>query len=74
MSAEYNRSVTLNVAYGQGNATVANGIAKSQAFINVQEAGIAALTALKANLKLDNKALIEYLKTKAIRDYEGYDI
>jgi len=68
--AEFQKNVTLNVAYGEALTIQQANYAEVQNVLITQRQQADAYLALKKNLGLNSTQLLEYIRAKLIKDYE----
>ena len=73
-SAEFQKNVTINIAEGEAQAMVTENQAETDSLKKVQNSQTESYTKLKKNLNLANPELIAFIKTKAIKTYDGNNL
>jgi hypothetical protein len=70
-SADFQKSVIINIAEGEAAAILQQNIADISSLQKVQNAQSEGYKQLKTSLDLTNKELLSYIKAKIIKGYEG---
>jgi regulator of protease activity HflC (stomatin/prohibitin superfamily) len=73
-SAEYQKNVTINRAEGEAQAMIEQNLATVKSLKQVQGSKSTAYSYLKTQLGMTNDALINYIKSKLIRTYDGHNM
>jgi len=73
-SAEFQKDVAINFAQGEAGAILKENEANVAALHQVQEAKSDAYSKFKTHLGMSNDQLMNYIKTKVIKDYKGNDL
>ena len=73
-SAEFQKNVTINIAEGEAQAMLTENQAETDSLKKVQNSQTASYTKLKQNLVLENVELINFIKTKVIKTYDGNNL
>ena len=72
-AAEYQKDVIINMAEGEAEAIYKQNKADVESLIKMQETQINVYKNLKKSLALDNSKLLNLIKSKLIKDYNGED-
>ncbi len=67
-------NIFQNIAQGEAGAIVKENEANIQSLNKIQAAQADGYSNLKNKLKMDNKNLLNFIKAKLIRNYEGKDL
>lgn len=70
-AAEFQKNVVINVAEGEAEAIFKQNQADVESLVKTQETQIMVYKNLKNTLGLDNKKLLELIKSKMIKDYSN---
>jgi len=70
-AAEFQKNVTINIAEGEAESLLKQNVAQIDSLKQVQNTQTQAYSNLKANLGLTNKALLNFVKTKLVKTYDG---
>jgi hypothetical protein len=70
-SAEFQKNVTINIAEGEAQAMLTENLAETDSLRKVQNSQTQSYTKLKQNLSLENPELMNFIKTKVIKAYDG---
>lgn len=70
-SATFQKDVAINIAEGEASAIVQQNSANTDALRRVQNAQSDAYMKLKAKLGLTNPDLLNFIKTKVVKNYDG---
>jgi len=73
-AAEFQKNVTINIAEGEADALLKQNNATVDSLKQVQNTQTTAYTNLKTNLGLSNAALLNFVKAKLIKNYNGNDM
>jgi len=73
-SADFQKNVTINIAEGEADALLKQNNATIDSLVQVQNTQTQAYTNLKNNLGLSNAALLNFVKAKLIKNYDGKDM
>lgn len=73
-AAEFQKNVAINIAEGEAGAIAKENDANIQSLNKVQAAQAFGYTNLKSKLNMDNKNLLNFIKTKLIKNYKGTDL
>jgi regulator of protease activity HflC (stomatin/prohibitin superfamily) len=72
-AAEYQKNVIINQAEGEAEAIFKQNKADVESLMKMQETQIGVYKAFKDTLKLDNEKLLNLMKSKLIKGYNGED-
>jgi hypothetical protein len=70
-SADFQKTVTINLAEGEASAIIQQNNADVSSLKKVQDAQSEGYKQLKNNLGLKNSELLSYIKAKVIKTYDG---
>jgi hypothetical protein len=70
-AAQYQKNVTVNLAEGEAGALLLKNSADVASFSKIQNAQTEAYKKMKTELKMTNRDLLDYMKTKIVKDYDG---
>jgi len=73
-TADFQKNVTINIAEGEADALLKQNAASVDSLKQVQNTQTTAYSNLKNNLGLSNQALLNFVKAKLIKTYEGKDM
>ena len=73
-SAEFQKNVTINIAEGEAQAMLTENLAETDSLRKVQNSQTESYTKLKKNLVLENPDLMNFIKTKVIKTYDGNNL
>ena len=73
-SAKFQKAVAMNIAEGEASAMIQQNQANVDSLIRVQNSQSHAYKNLKQNLGMSNDDLIDFIKTKVIKNYEGKNL
>jgi len=73
-SAEYQKNVTINAAEGEAGAIVKENDAHVTSLNQVQTAQGEAYKIMKNTLQMTNPQLLNYIKSKVVKNYQGNDL
>jgi len=73
-AADFQKNVTINIAEGEADALLKQNNATVDSLKQVQNTQTTAYTNLKSNLALSNGALLNFVKAKLIKNYNGNDM
>ena len=72
-AAEYQKNVIINIAEGEAEAIYKQNQADVESLIKMQETQVGVYKALKDSLQLNNEKLLNLMKSKLIKGYNGED-
>ena len=72
-AAEFQKNVIINKAEGEAEAIYKQNKADVESLMKMQETQVGVYKALKATLKLNNEKLLNLMKSKLIKGYNGED-
>ena len=73
-SATFQKSVAINVAEGEASAIIQQNSANVDSLRKVQNAQSGAYKILKSNLGMSNPDLLNFIKTKVVKNYNGNNL
>lgn len=73
-SANYQKSVAINIAEGEASAILQQNAAQVDSLRKIQNAQSDAYKNLKQQLNLTNPELLNYIKTKLVKSYDGNNL
>jgi hypothetical protein len=73
-SAQFQKSVAINIAEGDASAMIQQNQANVDSLVQVQNSQSRAYRKLKENLELNNPDLLSFIKTKLVKNYDGNNI
>ncbi len=73
-SANFQKSVAVNIAEGEAAAILQQNTANNDALKKVQDSQSQAYQALKQKLVLNNADLLSFIKTKVVKNYDGQNL
>jgi len=73
-TADFQKNVTINIAEGEADALLKQNNATIDSLKQVQNTQTTAYSNLKTNLGLSNAALLNFVKAKLIKNYNGNDM
>jgi len=73
-AADYQKDVTINIAKGEAKSILQQNDASVESYKKVQDSQTNAYKNLKEKLTLENKDLLNMIKTQQIRDYDGSNL
>ncbi|EGR30398.1 hypothetical protein IMG5_132970 [Ichthyophthirius multifiliis] len=74
MQSKYQAQVVKNLAQGDAQSIVYKGQAQAQAYLQKQQSYSTQYSIIKQNLQLDNAGLIQFMKNKIIKEYDGQQL
>jgi chaperonin cofactor prefoldin len=73
-SAEYQKNVTINLASGEAESLLKQNDANIKSLTKVQNAQSEAYSTMKTKLKMPNNVLLNFIKAKLIKNYNGKNL
>ena len=73
-SALFQQNVTINIAEGEAMALIKQNMAQTDSLQKIQSSQMDGYKILKKNLGLNNNNLLQFIKTKMIKNYDGNNI
>jgi len=73
-AADFQKNVTINIAQGEAESLLKQNAAQIDSLKQVQNTQTQAYSNLKSNLGLSNQALLNFVKAKLIKNYDGKDM
>jgi hypothetical protein len=73
-SADFQKNVTINIAEGEAEAMLTENRAEVDSLKKVQNIQTDSYSKLKKNLNLENTDLMNFIKTKMIKTYDGNNL
>ena len=70
-AANFQKNVTINLASGEASAILQQNQANVKSLQRVQDTQSQAYSSMKDKLKLTNPVLLNFIKSKLIKNYEG---
>jgi regulator of protease activity HflC (stomatin/prohibitin superfamily) len=73
-AAEFQKDVTINLAQGEAQAILNENNAEIKSLRKLQESQTAGYSNLKTNLGMNNQQLMDFIKNKLIKNYDGHNM
>jgi regulator of protease activity HflC (stomatin/prohibitin superfamily) len=73
-AAEYQKDVTINLAQGEAKAIINENAAEVASLRKLQGSQTEGYGSLKTNLGLNNQQLMDFIKNKLIKSYDGHNM
>jgi CRISPR/Cas system-associated endonuclease Cas3-HD len=73
-SAKFQKTVAINIAEGDASAMIQQNQANVDSLIKVQNSQSRAYRNLKQSLGMENSDLLDFIKTKVVKGYEGKNL
>jgi hypothetical protein len=73
-SALFQKNVTINIAEGEAQAMIQQNLAQTDSLKRVQDSQTEAYKLLKNELGLSNSDMMNFIKTKLLKNYDGKNL
>lgn len=73
-SAEYQKNVTINLAKGEAESLLKQNDANIDSMTKVQNSQTEAYSSMKSRLAMNNGVLLNFIKSKLIKNYNGKNL